>query len=118
MYTNTFQGCGRGYEVVMLALHGFDACGLEISQTAVAEAEKYASGELKEQPSAWNFGSVKKKNRQEEIRGVVKFVEGDFFRGGWEGQGCCDNGDGEGKFDLIYDYTVSFVLVVCDICMC
>ncbi|KIW96623.1 uncharacterized protein Z519_02014 [Cladophialophora bantiana CBS 173.52] len=29
------QGCGRGYDVVMLALHGLDAFGLEVYQTAV-----------------------------------------------------------------------------------
>lgn len=96
----------------MLALHGFDACGLEISQTAVAEAEEYACRELKE-PSACHFGSAE---HCQEHTGPVKFVQGDFFRGGWEGLGCGDgDGDGEGKFDLIYDYTVSFVL--CLICV-
>ncbi|RJE23296.1 Thiopurine S-methyltransferase TPMT [Aspergillus sclerotialis] len=89
-------GCGRGYDVVMLALHGFDAYGLEISQTAVAEAEKYASSELKE-PTEHNFGSV---GNLSERPGTVKFVEGDFFADGWESQ--CSDGE---KFDLIYDYT-------------
>jgi len=40
------QGCGRGYDVVALALHGYDAYGLEISSTAVSAAEGYASSVL------------------------------------------------------------------------
>ena len=88
--------------MVMLALHGFDAYGLEISQTAVAEAEKYASSELKE-PTEHNFGSG---NRSEKP-GMVTFVEGDFFADDWERQ--CSDGE---KFDLVYDYTVSFFLCI------
>lgn len=91
----------------MLALHGFDAYGLEISQTAVTEADKYASAELKE-PTGYNFGST---GSPQEKPGTVKFVEGDFFSGDWEKKWC--NGE---KFDLIYDYTVSFFLIC--ICFC
>lgn len=91
----------------MLALHGFEACGLEISQTAVAEAEQYASGEMRE-PARCNFGPAGR--RRDTTSGTMKFVEADFFGGGWEAQGC---GDGEGKFDLIYDYTVGLTFFCC-----
>ena len=88
------QGCGRGYDVVMLALHGFDAYGLEISATGVAEAEAFATEELRNLGEA-NFGV----NYHGQFRGDVKFVQNDFFAPGWEGEI-------GGKFDLIYDYTV------------
>ncbi|KAH8432480.1 uncharacterized protein LDX57_010117 [Aspergillus melleus] len=70
-------GCGKGYDVVMLALHGFDVYGLDVSATGVSTAKEYARGELAN-PQGYNFGS------------------GDFFKSDWE--------DGM-KFDLIYDYT-------------
>lgn len=90
------QGCGRGYDVAMLALHGFDAWGLEISSTAVATAEKYASSEV-QSPGEHNFGSAEYRKPQ---AGEAKLVEGDFFKSGWE--------DGQ-KFDVIYDYTVCLI---------
>lgn len=78
----------------MLALHGFDAYGLEISDTAVKEAETYAEREIKN-PRAYHFGG---KYRADETptRGTVTFLRGDFFNKDWS----------EEKFDLIYDYTV------------
>lgn len=98
------QGCGRGYDVVMLALHGFDAIGLEVSQKAVDAATAYAEVELS-RPSAYNFPD------EEEPKltscggmGTVKFVCGDFFQSDWEAS-CFAPGDDQG-FDLIYDYTV------------
>lgn len=94
------KGCGRGYDVVLLALHGFDAYGLEISQTAVAEAEKYAAAEVKS-PSDYNYASADCSSRRHDP-GKVKFVEGDFFGSDWDSR----LGDANGKFDLIYDYTV------------
>lgn len=78
----------------MLALHGFDAYGLEISAMGVAEAEVFATKELKD-PGEANFGV----NYHGQSRGDVKFVQNDFFASGWEGEI-------GGKFDLIYDYTV------------
>lgn len=84
----------------MLALHGFDAYGLEISETAVKEAEKYASTELKK-PSAYHFGS---KQRLPHTPGSVTFFQGDFFTSQWDFKGGIDETT---KFDVIYDYTVS-----------
>lgn len=80
--------------MVMLALHGFDAYGLEISATGVAEAEAFATRELKD-PGEANFGV----NYHGQFRGDVKFLQNDFFASGWEDEI-------GGKFDLIYDYTV------------
>ncbi|KAJ6181199.1 hypothetical protein N7519_011660 [Penicillium mononematosum] len=85
-------GCGKGYDVVMLALHGFDAVGLEISAKGVSTAEEYAQKEL-QAPQAYNFGSAWT-NKFE--RGSVSFIQGDFF------QSDCTKGE---KFDVIYDYT-------------
>lgn len=87
----------------MLALHGFDAYGLEISETAVKEAEKYAFAELAK-PSAYQFGS---EQRPAHVPGSVTFFQGDFFTTRWKFKGEIDETT---KFDVIYDYTVS-----CDI---
>lgn len=91
----------------MLALHGFDTYGLEISDTAVKEAEKYASAEL-EKPSAYNFGS---EQCSPHTPGSVTFFQGDFFSSRWDFRGAIDETT---KFDVVYDYTVGsiFFLVV------
>jgi hypothetical protein len=78
----------------MLALHGFDAVGLELSAKGVSTADEYAQKELQE-PQANNFGSAWA-NKFE--RGSVSIIQGDFF------QSDCTKGE---KFDVIYDYTVS-----------
>ncbi|KAI0849149.1 S-adenosyl-L-methionine-dependent methyltransferase [Daldinia vernicosa] len=91
--------CGKGYDVIMLALHGFDAYGLEISQRAIQMAEVNAAAQFCE-PSSYNFGSSKA-SRSIKYRGNVKFIQGDFFETGWEKQIATENFQG---FDLIYDY--------------
>lgn len=102
------QGCGKGYDVVMLALHGYDAYGLEVSTKAVATAQAYAASQLAA-PSEYNFGDAQNQTKYAAgTPGLVKFVVGDFFGMGWEVD--CrpdDDGDGGSGFDLIYDYTVS-----------
>ncbi|KAK4169857.1 putative thiol methyltransferase 2 [Cladorrhinum sp. PSN259] len=101
--TALVPGCGRGYDVVMLALHGFDAVGLEVSQNAIDSAKAYAETELS-RPSAYNFADEDSRDRFAAVQpGSVNFVRGDFFQRGWETSclaGCDDQG-----FDLIYDYT-------------
>ena len=88
-------GCGRGYDVLLLASFGYDAYGLEISETAVkrCEEEKAKNG--------------KNYDTQDETVGVgtVKFVQGDFFKDEW--LKILDL-KGESRFDLVYDYTVGF----------
>lgn len=87
--------------MTMLSLHGFDAYGLEISTTAISEAQAYTQNEL-HNPRAFNFGpSVGSDGTvwaDPARRGAVEFFQGDFF------SFPCASDDL--KFDLIYDYTV------------
>lgn len=83
----------------MLALHGFDVYGLEVSAAGITHAQEYAKAELAT-PQSYNFGkswgTIIEKDRKS--RGEVTFIEGDFFQQDWE-IGV--------QFDLIYDYTAS-----------
>jgi len=92
-------GCGRGYDVVMLAHHGFDAYGLEISTDAVAAAKAYSAPEIVA-PSAYNFHTAARDSLG--TAGRVSFLQGDFFQRDWE---LATSLEGDAKFDLIYDYT-------------
>jgi len=78
----------------MLALHGFEAYGLE-----VAAAETYATSQMKD-PSPYNFGN--QRNASIVPTGEVIFIEGDYFTAGWETK---FNGEDK-RVDIIYDYTV------------
>lgn len=86
--------------MVMLALHGFDAYGLEISETAVKEAEAYADAELAS-PSSYHFGPGQHRSGS---RGSATFLQGDFFSSQWAFTGSVDQ---PSTFDVVYDYTVS-----------
>ncbi|OKL55595.1 hypothetical protein UA08_09135 [Talaromyces atroroseus] len=96
---HSMKGSGHGYDVVMLALHGFDAYGVEISATGVAAAQSYASKEL-QSPQAQNFGE--QKSGCSTSPGRATFIEGDFFDSDWEPRAL---EGGEAYFDIIYDYT-------------
>ncbi|KAJ5364695.1 uncharacterized protein N7496_010408, partial [Penicillium cataractarum] len=85
-------GCGKGYDIFMFSLYGFDVVGLEISSKGVSIAEVYARKEL-QSPQAYGSGSTKS-NKYE--RGSVSFIQGDFF------QSSSTKGE---KFDVIYDDT-------------
>lgn len=84
-------GCGRGYDVLLLASFGYDAYGLEVSEKAVqlCVQEQKANGH--------------KYPVRDEAAGAgnAVFVQGDFFSDDWT-----DQIQGGGTFDLIYDYTV------------
>lgn len=97
--SNGSQGCGKGYDVVMLALHGFDVVGLEISSKGISIAEEYSRKEFLD-PQTYNSGPSGSSNTGLVGRGSVTFIQGDFFKG--------DSLSDE-KFDIIYDYTVSFM---------
>jgi methyl halide transferase len=84
-------GCGRGYDVLLLASRGYDAYGLEYSTTAVKACEQEAKEHADKYP-------VKDPSLG---KGNLRFVAGDFFKDDW-----LINAGVEGKFDLIYDYTV------------
>jgi SAM-dependent methyltransferase len=87
-------GCGRGYDVLLLASFGYDAYGLEISETAVKRCRE-------EQEKAEKEGRYPAKD-EKVGRGKITFINGDFFDGGtWT-----DREAGRGEWDLIYDYTV------------
>ncbi|KAI1760202.1 S-adenosyl-L-methionine-dependent methyltransferase [Hypoxylon sp. FL1150] len=94
-------GCGKGYDVAMLALHGFDVYGLDVSQKGIETAQAYATAELKK-PSPYNFASGNDGNLSENSIGTVKFIQGDFFHRYWEKEVAGEEFQG---FDLIYDYT-------------
>lgn len=94
------KGCGQGYDVVMLALHGFYVYGLDISATGISAAKIYACSEL-QNPQEYNFGEQKSGST---APGSANFIKGDFFKSDWE-QTALDGG--EVQFDIIYDYTVS-----------
>lgn len=106
------KGCGKGYDVAMLALHGFDVYGLEVSDTGARVAKSYALSEL-DHPARHNYG-----NREEWLPttpGKLKIITGDFFKRDWQAT-CADQG--VTRFDLIYDYTVRQLRSSYAACVC
>ena len=83
-------GCGRGYDVLLFASFGFDAYGLEISESAVRMCRE-------EQRKNGHKYPIQDHSRG---AGNVEFLNGDFFSDGWL------QALGIGGFDVIYDYTV------------
>jgi hypothetical protein len=77
--------------VILLATHGFDTVGLEISAQAVDTARSYAAS-----------ASSVKSTTQSLDRGELDFVKGDFFSQDWQSNAL----GGTDGFDLVYDYTV------------
>ncbi|KAG8677969.1 hypothetical protein FRC09_020237 [Ceratobasidium sp. 395] len=71
-------GCGRGYDAIYLASHGYEVLGADLSPAAINEAKAF----LASQPDAANL--------------KVDFQVSDFFQGSaLEGQ----------VFEIVYDYT-------------
>ena len=89
--TALVPGCGRGYDVLLLASFGYNAFGLEVSESAVKLCfeEKRSNGD-KYQVKDSSVGA-----------GNADFIKGNFFEDGWIADTTLD------KFDIIYDYTVS-----------
>lgn len=84
-------GCGRGYDVLLLASFGYDAYGLEVSETAVKRCiEEQKTNGHKYPPREGSADG-----------GRISFLYGDFFGDDW-----VKNVEGDGVFDIIYDYTV------------
>ena len=71
-------GCGRGYDAIAFGQHGYEAVGLDLSPTAVAEAQKHLA-------SALATGG-------HSLQGTVSYQSGNFF-------------ELDGQFQVIYDYT-------------
>lgn len=84
-------GCGKGYDVLLLASYGYDAYGLEVSEKAVERC-------IEERTANGHKYPVRHENAG---MGQSKFLQGDFFDGRWNKDAV--NG---GTFELIYDYTV------------
>jgi len=84
-------GCGRGYDVMLLASFGYDVYGLEVSESAVQMCRR-------EQDTKGHKYPVRDVTVG---AGKVTFLTGDFFGDAWS-----SNIDGGPVFELIYDYTV------------
>lgn len=83
-------GMGRGYDVQLLASFGYDAYGLEISDTAVRRAKEEQEKNAGKYPI-----------RAEAVgAGSITFICGDFFDDKWQ------RDLGIEHFEFIYDYTV------------
>lgn len=91
-------GCGRGYDVLLLASFGYDAYGLEVSEKAVQNC-------VWEQSTNGHNYPVQ---NQSAGAGNVVFLQGDFFSNDWTQKVL-----GNPVFDLIYDYTVRNSLDLC-----
>ena len=87
-------GCGAGYDVLLLASFGYDTYGLEVSQAAVKRCLQEQERNGDKYPPRDKAGGT----------GKATFVNGNFFDGDW-----LTKAGGNGKFDIIYDYTVSIV---------
>jgi methyl halide transferase len=85
-------GCGRGVDVLLLKSFGYEAIGLEYSETAVKACHDF------EEQHGSEYHILDEKLGE----GTAKFVVGDFFRDDW----LTHTAGSEKTFDLIYDYTV------------
>lgn len=83
----------------MLALHGFDAYGLEISEKGAEVAREYVASGFA-QPGAANCRS--EEQWPVDQAGNARIAAGDSYKEDWE-SGCAEGR--EGGFDPIYDYT-------------
>jgi methyl halide transferase len=87
-------GCGRGYDVLVLSSFGYDAYGLDFSATAIKEAKEYEK---------LQSGDEVYKARDPGGKGQIHWITADFFKDDFQKEI-----DGDGTFDLLYDYTVWF----------
>lgn len=91
------QGCGRGYDALLLAQYGYDTVGVEISGSAVKEARKWLETEV---PKGIKDGRIDKTKL-----GRVEVVLADFFDDEWLKMVDVPL---RGGFELVYDYAVRF----------
>lgn len=84
-------GCGRGYDVLLLASLGYDAYGVDGSETAIGEAKKLAA--------AYADSDTYSVHDEDVGRGEAKFILDDFFKDDFLKitQGA--------DFDVVFDYT-------------
>lgn len=119
-------GCGRGYDVLLLSSLGYDVVGVDLSPVGVERARQHAEERARDgsYPIKLELGPDRQKQQQGQGQvqepGTFRFVEGDFFKDDWLEQVARDNnnnnnddqvgggGSPDAKFDLIFDYTVSW----------
>ena len=89
-------GCGRGYDVLLLASLGYDAYGLDVSDSAIECCLEEQQGT---NSSKYPLGDAA------EGGGKARFIKGDFFSDDW-----LEAATQKKTFDLIYDYTVSLFM--------
>lgn len=90
--TALVPGCGRGYDVLLLSALGYDTYGLDTSENAINEAKEVQT----------KVGGDEVYQAREGIKkGNITWLMGDFFKDDFL------HAANVGKFDLIYDYTVS-----------
>ncbi|KAF8453729.1 S-adenosyl-L-methionine-dependent methyltransferase [Kalaharituber pfeilii] len=96
-------GCGKGYDVILLAEHGYEAWGADVSEKAMRLAREEFERLKKERKKEEGM----EKKEQGEIR--VEFRVGNFFEVEWVRREvlALEEGEGEveGSFDFVYDYT-------------
>jgi len=90
-------GCGIGYDVLLLSAWGYNAYGLELSETVLTGARAMEEKSHKLDEYRVRDAAAGK--------GEVIYLTGDFFKDGFLG-----GVEGEGTFDVIYDYTVCLIL--------
>ena len=86
-------GCGKGYDVLLLASFGYHAFGLEVSETAVKRCYEEQKINGHKYPARYDYAGS----------GSVTFIVGDFFSLDWLEKL-------NRAADLIYDYTVGLLL--------
>ena len=85
-------GCGRGYDVLLLASCGYDTYGVEASENAIMACKEFATHSADQYPT-WD---------REVGQGEIHWVCADFFGDDWRTM----SDEKKTNFDLIYDYTV------------
>ncbi|RPA93366.1 S-adenosyl-L-methionine-dependent methyltransferase [Choiromyces venosus 120613-1] len=89
--TALVPGCGRGYDVLLLAQHGYHAVGVDISAKAIDDAKEWVNNEINKLRAAGEPLPT----------GRIDLIAGDFFKDDW----VVELGiDPNGGFDVIYDY--------------
>ncbi|GAB7358918.1 hypothetical protein MBLNU230_g4138t1 [Neophaeotheca triangularis] len=86
-------GCGKGYDVLLFASHGYDAYGLDVSETALEEAGNVRQRDADDE-TKYPMRAPKSKGR-----GETEFLMADFFNDSF-----LEKTQGS-SFDIIYDYT-------------
>lgn len=77
--------------VMLLASHGYDAYGLDVSEAAIEQCKQVQTQDGDKYPVQDSASGA----------GIVKYILGDFFSDTW-----AKEVDDSSSFDLIYDYTV------------